>query len=173
MAFMLDGNNIANNNKRLPSELPEKIELPPEFEFEDEFRLSPLSIGSISPPCSPLGLNDLSLKSPHGPVKRRRSYMEEEFPPQTPRTPRRKVVEKRSLMGARISELLSSNAARCFRDLLGPSGGVAWSSCCRATRLVLYSWVLKKAYIWGELNGELASEEVGTEQLNELFHEHF
>lgn len=52
-------------------------------------------------------------------------------------------------MGARISELLSSNAARCFRDLLGPSGGVAWATCCRATRVILSSWVLKKAYIFG------------------------
>ena len=148
MAFILDDNDDNASVSSLAAS-PEKMsELPPEF--TDELRLSPMSDvshdGSISPPFCALALDDLSLKSPAS-AKRRRPFTDTDVPP-SPKV--RKTT--RSFMGARISELLSANAAQCFRDLLGPWGGVAWASCCRATRLVLYSWLLNKAYICGELN---------------------
>ena len=144
--YVLDGNNNFAMDD-LPEEFPQ--EFPPQL--TDDLRLSPMSIGSMSPPLFPLGFDDLSLKSPKNPVKRRRSAMEASFSPIVVVPPKRKV--EKSLMGARISELLSTRVAQCFRDLLGPWGGVAWGSCCRATRTVLYSWRIKIAYIWGELNG--------------------
>lgn len=147
MSFLVEDNDGTESVSSLAAS-PEKVsELP--HDFTDDLRLSPMSDfshdGSISPPFCTLALDELSLKSPVA-SKRQRSFADTDSQPLYKRT------KTRSFMGARISELLSANAAQCFQDLLGPWGGVAWASCCRATRLVLYSWLLNKAYIWGELN---------------------